>query len=420
MTTNSSALQPRAQTALTLAGFLMSPMIVVAPRATPVVLGVCTLAAAAARGADALRIRPLKDLSLLLPLAGLAAFFLLSAVWSLAPGHSISTALKALGISIGGFLFVSSAKAFPMQSQARFARAFATGYGVAILLLAVEGVFAYPLNSLLRNLVGDEAMEAHRIAPSLSLMALLLWPAASATTLWLGRKMSYALIAAAVVVISGFQAIVPILALVSGLAILLLASIRLPVVKIASGLVLAFVMSAPFLFQALPSMETIHATAPHAPVYPLHRLEIWRFTGKTALDKPWLGWGMGTSRFIAAHEAAAGNVPTAYISENQTTPERWIAYFRTQPLPLHPHNAALQVWLELGFAGAVLFSWLLWQIFARAGMCLSERTTTLAIALASACACVAFSGFGVWQSWWLSSLWLLAAFMALIGRKTEA
>ena len=84
-----------------------------------------------------------------------------------------------------------------------------------------------------------------------------------------------------------------------------------------------------------------------------------------------------------------------------------------EPIPLHPHNAFLQVWLELGVGGAGLLAFFLVKILIlvqrvtrnhwEAAVCYGVLTSGLTISSLS---------YGIWQSWWLGSLFLAGAFMA--------
>ena len=86
-----------------------------------------------------------------------------------------------------------------------------------------------------------------------------------------------------------------------------------------------------------------------------------------------------------------------------------------EPIPLHPHNAILQVWLELGAVGAGFLAFFLVEILHlvqrvtqnrwEAAVCYGIFTSGLTISSLS---------YGIWQSWWLASLLLAAAFMAVI------
>ena len=84
-----------------------------------------------------------------------------------------------------------------------------------------------------------------------------------------------------------------------------------------------------------------------------------------------------------------------------------------ESLPLHTHNAILQIWLELGGVGAFIFGIILVAINLglqnanRFVAAFSQSQLTAAIVVSSL-------GFGAWQSWWLSLLWLSALIMASI------
>ena len=91
-----------------------------------------------------------------------------------------------------------------------------------------------------------------------------------------------------------------------------------------------------------------------------------------------------------------------------------------ESLPLHPHDGWLQIWLELGGIGAGLVALLLWTVVSRLGRLRaapSAQATAAATLVAGLTICSV--SFGVWQSWWLSSLWIAAAMTAplLAGEK---
>ena len=104
------------------------------------------------------------------------------------------------------------------------------------------------------------------------------------------------------------------------------------------------------------------------------RLDIWRFVTDRIVEHPMRGWGLDASR-------------------------AWPGV-----IPLHPHDGALQLWLELGAPGALLaaltFAWIFsWLASER------ERDRELAAAGAASAAAYLVIGalsFGVWQEWWLA------------------
>ena len=104
------------------------------------------------------------------------------------------------------------------------------------------------------------------------------------------------------------------------------------------------------------------------------RLDIWRFVSAEVLQNPLKGWGLDASR-------------------------AW-----PNDIPLHPHDAALQLWLELGALGAALVA-LFWAwLFTRIAALVEEDRTMAAACAATAIAYLTIGAlsFGVWQEWWLA------------------
>jgi O-antigen ligase len=88
-------------------------------------------------------------------------------------------------------------------------------------------------------------------------------------------------------------------------------------------------------------------------------------------------------------------------------------------LPLHPHNAALQIWLELGLVGAIAAAAAMLALGRRIR---GDRATRAALAGTLLAACTVGSvGYGIWQGWWMGALWILVALGAvLIPSKPKA
>ncbi len=156
----------------------------------------------------------------------------------------------------------------------------------------------------------------------------------------------------------------------------------------------------PLIAISLPAPEVLIRDRPVAKVSALHRLVIWQFTGQRILERPLLGWGMETSRDLPgannsyAIEATPGAPPMVALS-------------------LHPHNGALQIWVELGVFGALLGGGLL-LLVTREGIDLSGSQQAGFYGGLTAVLVIAMLSFGVWQSWWDEELWLFAALMRLV------
>ncbi|CAN5418194.1 O-antigen ligase [soil metagenome] len=116
------------------------------------------------------------------------------------------------------------------------------------------------------------------------------------------------------------------------------------------------------------------------------RLNIWTFAADHIQSHPFRGWGLDASRTFGS------------------------------AIPLHTHNAQLQLWLELGAIGAALagvfFCWLAYGVVRT-----SERSRGEAAMAAGALVSYLMIGalsFGVWQEWWLGlgALTLIACGLA--------
>lgn len=128
------------------------------------------------------------------------------------------------------------------------------------------------------------------------------------------------------------------------------------------------------------------------------RLEIWNFVTERISEKPLLGHGVEATRSMKSEARMV-------VNDTHTI--------------LHPHNAYLQIWVELGFAGAMLAAafalFVLYRISA-ADMAVQPLYFSLYTSIAGALAI----GYGIWQSWQLGLIFALCAFSLLLTRIQKA
>jgi exopolysaccharide production protein ExoQ len=182
---------------------------------------------------------------------------------------------------------------------------------------------------------------------------------------------------------------------------LLLYYSRSRVARAAAVVSIVAIIAAPLTFARLELVSGLGEAADLAKVSAGHRLLIWSFAGDRIAERPLSGWGLDSSR----------NIPGG--KDPIRAGESW--------MPLHPHNAALQMWLELGVPGAVLFALLialLWYCLA------SAEWPRLFAAAAGGSLTVAFvacfATYGIWQEWWLSVLWLSLFLVLVMARAVSA
>jgi O-antigen ligase len=162
----------------------------------------------------------------------------------------------------------------------------------------------------------------------------------------------------------------------------------------------AAIIGAPLTFARLEQLSGLGEVADSVKISAGHRLLIWSFAGDRIAERPLTGWGLDSSRAIPG-----GDEPIR-------PGENW--------MPLHPHNAGLQVWLELGAPGAVLFALLsaiAWGALARVPW------PALFAAAAGASLANAFLGcfvtYGVWQEWWVGTF-AFSLFLILVMARVAA
>ena len=135
-----------------------------------------------------------------------------------------------------------------------------------------------------------------------------------------------------------------------------------------------------------------------------HRLFIYQFSSRKIFEKPFLGWGMDSSRSMPGGAKMAEIHDCSYKEGRPTT------HKIGEKMPLHPHSAALQVWLELGAVGVAILVGLLGTLILRWQRRFAYGPGRPLIAgLLTSIFLVYSISFGLWQSWLIFALIFLCA-----------
>jgi O-antigen ligase len=226
-----------------------------------------------------------------------------------------------------------------------------------------------------------------KVSLSTYVLALLFWPAGLILSRLSRPALIWLLVAGIAVTSVACSSDACLVALAAGGLIWLLVYFGGQVgAKVLVGLV-----AAPFVLAPLAVLMAVQTGA----IAWLHRLvpaswdarlNIWTFAADHVQTHPFRGWGLDASRTFGS------------------------------AIPLHTHNAELQLWLELGAIGAALagvfFCWLAYGVVR-----LSQRSRAEAAMAAAALVGYLVVGglsFGVWQEWWLGlgALTLIACGLA--------
>jgi O-antigen ligase len=265
----------------------------------------------------------------------------------------------------------------------------------------------HALRAAVRGLKEVPASLVFGLKPAASLMALLLpmgfalpWP-------WFARAALLVLGAGVLIILPGETAR---LATIAGLAaaLLSLAAPRL-VPKLVGVGVAVLILLMPLLIAFVPQIPS--ASLPPSAV---HRLVIWDFAAARIAEKPITGWGLEASRAMPGGRAQPDAATLDRLNINAPAQREFLVLPHVELMPLHPHNGALQLWLELGGIGALIGAALMLALGFAASR--SAAPAVGAGMLASA-AVTGMLSFGLWQAWWVASLLLAMVALALVPRR---
>jgi len=337
-----------------------------------------------------------------------------SVVWAFDATLPLPRTLQLLGLAALGALAIRAIRGIPAEKVLALALA---GVAVGCLVALGEIATGYHLMGLL-----------HRTNPALPLpdqfsghfkagtTVVALWGGVAMWSgigrrLWLRSLVVFALVAALAKVSGSFAALLAIAAgTAAGLAALLLPRLIPALVGLVA---VAAVLAAPVAV-FMPDTLYLATRFPHLPNSSLHRTMIWHFAATRAMERPLLGWGMDASRVVPGGEEDE----IVYLHGAPGEPPHPQGQ---QRMPLHPHNFALQVWLELGAVGAALTAALLGAVAAAAAGRRPGAVRAGAVATFVGAVAVAAVGYGAWQAWWVASLWGTTALAAsLLARKGDA
>ena len=346
--------------------------------------------------------RPSRPPALVWPALALLAWAAVSVIWAPEAGRALDTVLR-LGLSLALALLAADALA-DTPSSPLVPRAAALGLALGIGAALFDDLSGHALRAAVRGISEPSATLAFGLKNAASVIALLLPIAVFASSLALWQRLGLALAGAGVVILlPGESAKLAVLAgLGIGFAAYLAPRITRRGLAVGSALL---ILGLPWLLGA--GLPRDVAGLPNSAA---HRLMIWDFAAERIAERPLLGWGMESSRNIPGGKEGPDAATRSAFGLTSAPAVQWSAH--AQLLPLHPHNLALQVWLEFGVVGAVLMALLLGVV---------------ALGLPSAAGCGAFAAalvismlsYGAWQYWWVAGL-LLAAVAAMAAVAVRA
>ena len=352
---------------------LTPPLAILVPLFLTVVLLTGALLVLAARAFD----RRIMDVTLPgVLLFGLLVWAAISIFWTTDPGAAIPKFSGTVALVVAGLVFLSACSPFG-DNQQRFCLA-----GNCLALCILGGALV-----LVPVWTADEPDPLVHFNRGLGFLAIAIWPAIAVAT---RRLFGVALYALPFCLFFAFESNAALAAMLLGGAAFaaVYAAPRISGRAMVS-VIAAYMLAAPVIHKDVPPPGILSLI--DLPQSAHHRLVIWSYTTDRIVERPLLGWGFYASRRVSEITSA-------------------------KPLErsLHPHNVALQLWLELGTVGGLLGAALFAAIADRVRRLSTDR---LRLAAAAASCISAFTiaqvGYGLWQSWWLAALFLCAGFVMI-------
>lgn len=387
-----------------LALFLIPGFGLYLPNALIITLAVCALV----RAAEHIRHRtlpPWRQTAFLLILT-LALWAAGSTLWAINAKAALEGAASLAGCGFLLLFVLDIAAVLDRGGRQRAITSFFAGFALATTMLLTDMISGGHLAGWFRGYDIGDVLQQELALRSLNrgvtllamfstLLFLAIWQLRSPSRRWMGWVIT--LLGLSCALFWGKDAVV--LATAAGAAAVLLALLpgRWPWRLLGGGMTV-LVLLWPLAVRPLPGPQQIWEQWQGWPQSLQHRIFIWKFTTDNVAERPLSGWGMNSAKFIPG-----GNQDV--IVGRPGNSARW------RPLPLHPHNAILQWWLELGAIGTVLAGAVV--LSAIHALCrLSDRPRRLAAAAIFGQACVvSLLSYGAWQSWWLAGLilcvWLI-------------
>ena len=123
--------------------------------------------------------------------------------------------------------------------------------------------------------------------------------------------------------------------------------------------------------------------------YAGHRLEVWDYVSRYALNKPFFGYGLEATRAITDFDSKM-------IFHNENT-------------ILHPHNFVIQIWIEFGLFGALILCALTYAMFTKIQKDYNLEQQRLLLSTLITVIFTASVAYGLWQGAWIGLMFHVAA-----------
>lgn len=325
---------------------------------------------------------------------------LLSSVWSLKPADALEEALTVTAILCGSTFLFSLLRSIPLDGLRPYFWMLPVGLSVAAILCSIEIYLDMPLHKIIRATSEAKTINSSVMNRGIVFAILCFFPAVAFIKSGIAERrvpLYILLIFSTLLMLFMTQSQSAQLAFLAGVIIFFAFPYRYDSsYTLLAGVIIAALLLTPLITQLMFyyfCFGAIHMDWLKQG-YAAHRMEIWDFVSRYAMQNPLYGYGIEATRYVEAFD------------------HRYMEH--KQPTALHPHNFAVQIWIEFGLLGAILGSLFLTSILYRIKR-MAIPTARILLALFTTILCVSATGYGIWQAWWLGSLVLSIGLACLIS-----
>lgn len=333
---------------------------------------------------------PIIDRDFAVLFALLVTVCFLSSTWSIIPEETITRGLKLIGVFLGGLLLFAGARYFSQTEREYVLRALPVFLVITATLFVIEVNLGYPL-FLLHEGPQETTRYTLYITNWMAVISVaFFWPALQYTVNTGQIKLAAAMSALLCLLVYFSTSESAILGFWVGAIIFLGGRYikRLPLVTfilVAAGLVLSpWLAHWLFIFRPDFLLDLKGASA-------AQRMEIWDFLARQIFEQPVLGWG------VESTGAMTLETDKLFFSGSRV---------------VHPHNSALQLWIEMGIPGVLLGLGFLALVFRRIA---SASDNIYMVAGFSSLLAISLTAYGLWQGWWLGVMFIAATLFRLVS-----
>ena len=325
---------------------------------------------------------PVPDRAVAMGFAALLLWCAIASFWGFDLTGSLFLVLRIGAIFTATLMLFAIARGLDDRIRENLGHWLLAGILIALGLMAVERLFGYPFSEAYLGVSSEETGLGYRLNRGATAMVMIAWPAAA--LLWQrGIVWAAAILFVAVAAMLGLlESNSAIVGAIAGLATASVSLLRRKagramVVLVTIVALAGTALAAQEIFRRDWGAEWLDGSA-------RHRVEIWNYTADLIGRKPLTGWGFDAARAIPKAR------PFEQVGEKPL-------------LPLHPHNAPLQILLELGAVGAVIVFVLLMLLVGRIEG-LSRPARVCGQALFVSTLAIAYTAYGLWQNQWLAMM----------------